>query len=73
MEDESEEDYNKRLEEWYCETGNVTYLVKAPDKNAGSTYIASNFEVEPTLIQIAPTVNGNNCGVSDSLSYIPEC
>lgn len=50
-----------------------TNEVKLPDKNAGSTYIASNFYIKPTLIQIAPTVNGNQCGVSDSLSYIPEC
>jgi len=28
LEDENEEDYNIRLEEWYCETGNVTYLVR---------------------------------------------
>ena len=28
-EEEGEEEYESRLEKWYCETGNVVYLVKA--------------------------------------------
>lgn len=28
LENESAEYYNRRLEKWYCETGNVTYLVR---------------------------------------------
>jgi len=47
--------------------------VALPEKKSGSTYIASNFYIKPTLIQIAPTVNGNQCEVSDFLSYILEC
>ena len=47
--------------------------VKLPEKNAGLTYIASNFSEKPDLIQISPVVKGKQCEPSDSLSEIDNC
>lgn len=35
--------------------------VKMPDKNAGSTYIASEIETMPVSVEVIPVVNGNTC------------
>ncbi len=47
--------------------------VKLPEKNAGLTYIATGFNSAIDLIQIAPVIGGNQCEISDSLSYVEEC
>jgi len=49
-----------------------TYLVKAPGKNAGSTYIASNIVEMPFSIEIAPKINDNLCE-GDSFTNIGFC
>lgn len=49
-----------------------TYLVKAPGKNAGSTYIASNIVARPFSIEIAPKINDNLCE-GDSFTNIGFC
>ena len=52
---------------------NGSEQVKAPGKNSGDTYIASNFSESPLEIKIALIINGHACGVSDSLSNIGNC
>jgi hypothetical protein len=47
--------------------------VKLPAKNAGLTYLATGFTSEIDLIQIAPVIGGNQCEISDSVSYIENC
>ena len=47
--------------------------VKLPGKNAGLTYISSNFSEKPSSIQIAPIINEKQCEVSDSLFEIGFC
>jgi len=47
--------------------------VIAPGKNSGKTYVASDFSLIPLEIEIALIINGNTCGVSDSLTNIGEC
>jgi len=46
--------------------------IKLPGKNGGLTYIASDSN-QPDLIEIAPIIKGEQCGVSDSLSEIDNC
>lgn len=46
--------------------------VKIPDKNAGSTYIASNIVEIPLSIKIAPEINGNLCD-GDTFTNIGLC
>lgn len=50
-----------------------TEEVMIPGKNSGKTYIASDIYFEPVLIQIAPVMGENNCGVADSIAGIPFC
>ena len=49
--------------------------VKLPDKNGGLTYIydLSASPGKPDRIEIAPIINGKQCGTSDSLSSIDIC
>jgi len=47
--------------------------VKLPGKNAGLTYIVSDFSERPSSIQIAPIINEKQCEVSDSLFEIGFC
>ena len=49
-----------------------TSLVKAPGKNAGSTYIAENIVERPFSIEIAPKINDNLCE-GDSFTNIGFC
>ena len=48
-----------------------------PKKNGGSTYIynlsAVGFGLKPDLFEIAPVIDGKQCGVSSSLTDIPNC
>lgn len=51
-------------------------MVMLPEKNAGLTYlfdIGAGLGEVPTLIQISPVVEGNQCEVSDTLSQIDNC
>lgn len=50
-----------------------TTNIKLPDKNAGLTYIASNFSTKPDLVEIAPVIGGKQCDVFDSVSEIETC
>lgn len=50
-------------------SGNVTL----PEKDGGLTYIENTFTTKPDLVQIAPTMGGNQCEVSDSLAEIDDC
>lgn len=52
---------------------NGTLEVKIPNKNAGTTFIASNVEEMPILIEVAPRVNGELCRAVDSFSEIYAC
>ncbi len=44
-----------------------------PGKNSGVTYNATGFNAKIDSIQIAPTIGGNKCDASDSLSEIGNC
>ena len=44
-----------------------------PEKKSGKTYIANGFNEKPTQIQIAPKINGKQCGVVDSINNIILC
>ena len=57
----------------YKSTGFGTDQIKLPGKNAGLTYVTNAFLNQPDLIEIAPIINGKQCGVSDSLSEIDNC
>ena len=57
----------------YQSTGFGTDQIKLPGKNAGLTYVTNAFSNAPDLIEIAPIINGKQCGVSDSLSEIDNC
>jgi len=50
-------------------SGNVVL----PGKNSGLTYVSSDFAIIPDSVKIAPTINGNQCEVSDSLLEIYSC
>lgn len=51
--------------------------VSLPSKNSGLTYIfdmaGAGFSGGPDSIEIAPIINDNQCGVSDSLAEIDNC
>jgi len=51
---------------------NGTIPVKAPGKNAGSTYIASSIPEMPLSIEIAPKLNDNLCN-GDTFTNIGFC
>ena len=46
-----------------------------PGKDEGRTYTTAinSFPAKPDLIQIAPTLNGQQCGESDTISGIESC
>lgn len=53
-----------------------TGLIVLPKKNGGSTYIYDLSLVgfsEPDLFEISPVIDGKQCGVSSSLTDIPDC
>ena len=47
--------------------------IRLPIKNAGKTYIVTDFNDKPTNIQIAPLINGEQCDIIDSVNEIPDC
>ena len=47
--------------------------ITAPEKNSGKTYIGEGFTEIPKGIEIALVINGNTCGISDSLTNIGLC
>jgi len=47
--------------------------VTLPEKNAGRTYISNEFTEKPDLITISPSINRQQCDVSDTLSGIEIC
>ena len=47
--------------------------VNLSSKNAGLTYQATGFGAKIDSIQIAPSIGGNLCEVSDSVSDIEDC
>lgn len=48
--------------------------VRLPGENAGLTYVSSDFKSgKPDSIEIAPIINGQQCGVSDSSYEIGIC
>ena len=57
----------------YDSTGFGTDSIKLPGINGGETYIANGFTAEPDLIKIKPTLDGEPCGVSDTISGIETC
>ncbi len=44
-----------------------------PDKNAGLTYVANSFSGKPDLISLTPSVDGQQCEISDSSYEIENC
>jgi len=52
-------------------------LIVLPKKNAGLTYVydlsSAGFSSRPDSFEIAPIINGKQCGSSDSLTDIPNC
>jgi len=44
-----------------------------PEKNSGISYMATGFDSKIDLIEIAPTIDGNLCEVSDSFSEVDNC
>lgn len=47
--------------------------VKKPDKNAGLTYISSDFASRPDTIRVSPVIGGTQCDVIDSIQTIESC
>lgn len=47
--------------------------IAMPGKNSGLTYIASGIYQSPEWIKIAPTVEGKQCEVTDTISEIYDC
>lgn len=47
--------------------------ITLPEKNSGLTYVHTGFENKPELIEIAPVISGEQCGISDSLYEIENC
>lgn len=57
-------------------SGSYNAPIKVPNKNSGITFVANLDSlgiVLPSLIEVAPNINGNQCQVSDSLTDIPDC
>jgi hypothetical protein len=51
-------------------------LIVLPKKNGGSTYVYDLDPVsfsEPDLFEISPVIDGKQCGISSSLTDIPDC
>jgi len=48
-------------------------LIKLPGRNEGLTYITNFHLGEPDSIEISPIINGNQCGVSDSMTEFYNC
>ena len=51
-------------------SGSINVLL--PKKNGGSTYIY-DLSSEPDLFEISPVIEGKQCGISSSLTDIPNC
>lgn len=47
--------------------------VTLPEKNSGISYRATGFDSKIDSIEIAPTIDGNLCEVSDSFAEIDNC
>lgn len=47
-------------------------LIILPKKNGGLTYIY-DLSSEPDLFEISPVIEGKQCGISSSLTDIPNC
>jgi flagellin-like protein len=50
-----------------------TEEIKLPGKNSGLTYFHSGVSSSPDSIEIAPVINGEQCGISSSLYTIENC
>ena len=48
-------------------------LVKKPGKNAGLTYISSDFASRPDTIRVSPVIGETQCEVSASIQTIESC
>ena len=48
-------------------------LIVLPKKNGGSTYVYIGFGSKPDLFEISPVIDGKQCGISSSLTDIPDC
>ena len=57
--------------------GNYGVTLLFPGKNAGRTYVLNmtnaSLSGSPDSLQIAPIINGKQCGVSDTLSEFDDC
>jgi len=57
--------------------GSYGMEVKLPEINGGLTYIldldGAGFSGKPDSIKLSPTINDNQCGVSDSSNSIDDC
>lgn len=48
--------------------------VSLPANESGKTYMVSwTYDEEPLRVEIAPSVNGKQCGVSDKISELQNC
>ena len=47
--------------------------IKMPDKSGGLTYIATGISQSPDWVRIAPTVNGKQCDVTDTIYSPYDC
>jgi flagellin-like protein len=47
--------------------------IKIPGKNSGLTYIHTGFTTKPDQIEVAPVLNGEQCGITDSMREIEVC
>ncbi len=56
----------------YSDGGDIVFI---PKKNSGLTYVydVSGLPESPDSIQIAPIINGKQCGVSDAAYDFPAC
>lgn len=54
-------------------SGTYDTQLSLPEKNAGTTYITSYFNVKPDSVKIAPVINGQQCDVSDNLEEVDYC
>lgn len=58
-------------------TGTYDDLISLPEKNSGKTYFFNathGEEVSPPIsIEIVPIIDGNSCGIVDSLNPLEDC
>lgn len=47
--------------------------VKLPDANSGFTYVASGINKMPLSLEVAPIINGESCGASDTFADVYLC